>query len=197
MTAVAFLSVFGSTCHAAGSARFLDIASTLAVLSIFVILVIVPAPTVVPRRRRDHREFLLCPVVSFCIVLLAIQAMFSGRLETDHRRDWFDRRHVLSRSAFPMGTMQFACAALAYFGSSVRCAGSWSIERRPCLHGGLLIVLAVALPVAIILHPTFELMVRVSARQGAIGIGVPVGRFLRFCFYGPADCDARSALSVR
>jgi uncharacterized membrane protein YeaQ/YmgE (transglycosylase-associated protein family) len=170
MTTVSFLSVFGSYVVILRLARFDKCAPTLLALAIFIIIVAALHRRNIFVGGEINGNFFYAQVVSFFIVLSAIQATFFGR---------FGPVSVAVGSivitfglgwVFPMAMVQFACATLAYFGLGTL-RGLMADRRAALLYGGLLVALAAALPAAVVLHPTFGLITRIAANEGAIGIG--------------------------
>jgi hypothetical protein len=176
MTMVSLLSVFGSYVALLNLVRFKSSIETLAAITTFLFVIAAFHHLNIFVGGEIIQNFFYPQIVSFFLVLVLIAIFFSGHvapvpLAISAIAITFGLGWV-----FPMATMQFACATLAYFGIATLKGLTSKDRRASLLNGSLLAALAFTLPAAIELHPTFQLIKAIAAWQGGIMLNVPVNQ---------------------
>ena len=173
MMMTALVSVFGSYVLLLNLMRFRSTIATIAAMALFLVAVLALHNLNIVVGGEIIQNFYYGQIVAFFIVLLIIQIVFSGKIPATPLAVLAVAITFGLSWVFPMATTQFACASLAYFGIA---AIKGVIDRKSEMRNwALLVIMAIALPAAIALHPNFKTIMMIAAHEGGIYLNIPVG----------------------
>ncbi|RDI58558.1 hypothetical protein DES45_10581 [Microvirga subterranea] len=172
----ALISVLISYLFILYAVRFEDLISTFLVCTIFIALIyFIDKYHVVVGGEISGNNFYFAQMVSLAIVIPIMQVMFSGRISPIKLAVLAVGTTFALGWVYPMATMQFACGTIAYFGVvALQTLVDHRTSRKDISRSFLLLFgISVAIPLAVVLHPTFADMSANAAHEGGINLNLP------------------------